>query len=376
MSRLNVADALDLLQTADLPSLGAMADAVTENLHPGNVRTYNVERNINYTNVCVSRCKFCAFCRNENDTDAYILDEPALLAKIDETIQHGGRQILLQGGLHPTLPFEWYENLLKTIKRNFPDVNIHGFSPTEIAYFADMFDMTELSVLERLRYAGLDSIPGGGAEILADRVRQIISPKKVSAKRWLHVNRLWHRLGGRSSATMMFGHLETIEERVLHLEHIRSLQDESLQFGHTGFTAFIPWTLQPGHTELAHLPKVSVWEYLRFLAVSRLFLDNIPTIQASWVTQGLQMGTLGLSFGADDLGSVMLEENVVSATGTVYVPDASRSMESAFCEAILSAGYTPQRRTGLGAVRRQVCKQANRPGDSPTDAPILLSISK
>jgi len=335
MSRLTSAEALDLLRCGDLPSLGAAADAVTKRLHPGNVRTYNVERNINYTNICVSRCKFCAFCRDEYAPDAYILDEPALLAKIDETVRLGGQQILLQGGLHPTLPFEWYENLLRTIKRHYPEVNIHGFSPTEILFFADQFGLSEQTVLERLRQAGLGSLPGGGAEILVDHIRQMVSPKKASAERWLNVCRIWHRLGGYGSATMMFGLGETLEDRIAHLRRIRELQDET-----GGFTAFIPWTFQPGNTELAEQPKVGAWEYLRFLAVSRVFLDNVPTIQSSWVTQGLQIGTLGLSFGANDLGSIMIEENVVAAAGTVF-----RSTETAFCEAIRSAGYEPKRRS-------------------------------
>ena len=344
MSRLTPAEALERLRSDDLPSLGADADAVTQRIHPGNVRTYNVERNINYTNVCISRCKFCAFCRNENDPDAYVLDEPTLFTKIEETVRLGGRQILLQGGLHPALPFEWYENLLRTIKQHFPKVNIHGFSPTEIVYFADRFGLPEQTVLERLRDAGLGSLPGGGAEILVDHVRQIVSPNKASTERWLNVCRIWHRLGGHGSATMMFGHIETLEDRVAHFVRIRELQDET-----DGFTAFIPWTFQPGNTELGARakdsraegisPPVSSWEYLRFLAVSRLFLDNVPTIQSSWVTQGLQIGTLGLSFGANDLGSIMIEENVVAAAGTVF-----RSTESAFCESIRAAGYEPKRR--------------------------------
>jgi len=338
MSRLTPAEALVLLRSGDLPSLAADADAMTERLHPGKVRTYNVERNINYTNICISRCKFCAFCRNETDPDAYVLDETTLLAKIEETVRLGGQQILLQGGLHPSLPFEWYENLLRTIKRHYPDVNIHGFSPTEIVFFADQFGLPEQTVLERLREAGLGSLPGGGAEILVDHIRQIVSPKKASAKRWLNVCRIWQRLGGRCSATMMFGQIETHEDRIAHLCCIRDLQDET--GGFTGcFTAFIPWTFQPGNTELAEKPKTGAWEYLHFLAVSRLFLDNVPTIQSSWVTQGLQIGTLGLSFGADDLGSIMIEENVVAAAGTVF-----RSTEAAFCEAIRSAGYEPKRR--------------------------------
>ena len=334
MSRMTPDEALERLRTDDLPSLGADANALAEQLHSGKVRTYNVERNINYTNVCASRCTFCAFCRNEDDPDAYVLDEPTLRAKIEETVQLGGRQILLQGGLHPSLPFEWYENLLRTIKRHYPKVNVHGFSPTEIVYFADQFGLSERIVLERLREAGLGSLPGGGAEILVDHVRRIVSPKKASAERWLNVCRIWHQLGGIGSATMMFGQIETLEDRVAHLCRIRDLQDET-----GGFTAFIPWTFQPDNTKLAGQPKVGSVEYLRFLAVSRLFLDNVPTIQSSWVTQGLQIGTLGLSFGANDLGSIMIEENVVAAAGTVF-----RSTEADFCEAIRAAGYEPKRR--------------------------------
>jgi cyclic dehypoxanthinyl futalosine synthase len=236
--------------------------------------------------------------------------------------------------LHPSFPFEWYEQLLRTIKRHYPEVNIHGFSPTEIVYFADRFGMSERTILERLRESGLGSLPGGGAEILVDHVRQIVSPKKASAERWLNVCRIWHQLGGSGSATMMFGQRESVEDRVTHLCRIRDLQDET-----GGFTAFIPWTFQPGNTELSDYPKMGSAEYLRFLAVARLFLNNVPTIQSSWVTQGLQIGTLGLSFGANDLGSILIEENVVAAAGTVF-----RSTEAACCGAIRSAGYEPKRR--------------------------------
>jgi len=344
MSRLSPTDALERLRSDDLPSLAADADAVTQRLHSGNVRTYNVERNINYTNICVSRCTFCAFCRSEDDSDAYVLDEQTLLAKVDETVRLGGQQILLQGGLHPSLPFEWYEYMLQTIKRHSPDVNIHGFSPTEIVYFSDRFDLPEQTVLKRLREAGLGSLPGGGAEILVDHVRHFVSPKKASTDRWLNVCRIWHRLGGRGSATMMFGHGETLEDRIAHLVRIRNLQDETGGFTGGVFTAFIPWTFQPGNTELDGQRKVGSWEYLRLLAVARLFLDNVPTIQSSWVTQGLQIGTLGLSFGANDLGSIMIEENVVAAAGTVF-----RSTEDKFCEAIRAAGYEPKRRKPVHA---------------------------
>lgn len=339
MQRLSASDTIQLLHDDRLPTLARRADEVTERLHPGGIRTYNVERNINYTNVCISACRFCAFCRKESSPDAYVLDEETLLRKIEETVQLGGRQILLQGGLHPGLPFAWYETMLQTMKKHFPDVNIHGFSPTEIVFFADHYEISEQEVLERLRAAGLGSLPGGGAEILVDRVRQKLSPKKASAERWLNVCRIWQRMGGRGSATMMFGSIETLEERIEHLQRIRDLQDEMLAEGYAGFSAFIPWTFQPKNTELNSVQKIGSWEYLRFLAVSRLFLDNIPTIQSSWVTQGLQIGSLGLSFGADDLGSIMIEENVVAAAGTVF-----RSNEEEFRSVIRTAGYEPQRR--------------------------------
>ncbi len=336
--RISVADAWELFRSDDLPKLGAAADAVTRRLHPGLERTYKIERNINYTNVCVSGCRFCAFCRSDSAHDGYVLDDETLLKKVAETVELGGDQILLQGGLHPTLPFEWYERMIRLIKERFPSINVHGFSPTEIAFFADHFELSDQEVLERLRAAGLGSLPGGGAEILVDRVRKILSPKKATADRWLSVCRTWHRMGGKGSATMMFGHLETVEERFEHLQRIRELQDET-----GGFTAFIPWTFQPGNTELAETPKTGAWEYLKMLAVSRIFLDNFPTVQASWVTQGLPIGTLGLSFGSDDMGSVMIEENVVAAAGTVH-----RTNESELRRAIESAGFIPRRRAGFG----------------------------
>jgi cyclic dehypoxanthinyl futalosine synthase len=337
--RLTPQKALEYLVSNDLPALGKAANEITEQRYPNRVRTYQVERNINYTNICTSGCKFCAFFRNENSPDAYVLDDETLLQKVAETVALGGRQILLQGGLHPSLPLEWYEKMLRMLKEHFPEVNIHGFSPSEIVYFADTFGISEQEVLERLRRAGLGSLPGGGAEILSDRVRKIVSPKKASADRWLNVCRLWQKMGGRGSATMMLGSIETVEEQVEHLVRIRDFQDEMLNSGASGFSSFIPWTFQPKNTQLNSVIKTSAWRYLRLLAVSRLFLDNVPSIQSSWVTQGLHIGTLGLSFGANDLGSIMLEENVVAAAGTVF-----RSTEEEFCNAINGAGYVPQRR--------------------------------
>jgi cyclic dehypoxanthinyl futalosine synthase len=264
-----------------------------------------------------------------------VLDREALWAKIAETVALGGDQILLQGGLHPELGLDWYERLLGEIKARFPNVNIHGFSPPEIDHLARLSGLSVDVVLRRLRTAGLGSLPGGGAEILVDRVRRELSPLKCSADRWLEVCRSWHRLGGRGSATMMFGHVETLADRVEHLERIRRLQDET-----GGFTAFICWTFQPVNTQLAHLPKAGAFDYLRTLAVCRLYLDNIANLQASWVTQGLKIGQMALRFGANDLGSVMIEENVVAAAGTCY-----RTTEAEIRRTIAAAGFSPRRRT-------------------------------
>lgn len=332
--RLTPEEALELLRSDDLPQLGFAANQCCAEWHPGNERTYFLERNINYTNGCISGCQFCAFCRSQDSPEHYILDQKTLFGKIEETVALGGAQILLQGGLHPSLPFSWYLDMLRGIKTHFPQVNIHGFSPTEIVFFADHFGMSLTDVLRELRNAGLGSLPGGGAEILVDRIRQQLSPKKATADRWIEVCRIWHQMGGKGSATMMFGHLETLEDRVEHLQRIRALQDET-----GGFTSFICWTFQPGNTTLSHLPKSGSWDYLKTLAVSRLFLDNIPTIQASWITQGLRIGGLALHFGANDLGSVMIEENVVAAAGTVF-----RTTEQELQQVIQSVGFTPKRR--------------------------------
>lgn len=332
--RLCAEDALLLLQSREIALLGEYADRKTRQLHPGNDRTYNVERNINYTNGCISGCEFCAFCRKEEDEDHYILTREELFRKIEETLRLGGNQILLQGGLHPKLPFSWYLDMLRAIRERFPEINVHGFSPTEIVFFSEKFSLPIPTVLEELRGAGLGSLPGGGAEILVDRVRSKVSPKKASAEQWLNVCKCWHEMGGRGSATMMFGHLETPTERIEHLRRIRELQDQT-----GGFTAFIPWTFQPGRTRLSHLRKLGSWEYLKTLAVARLFLDNIPNLQASWVTQGMRIGPLSLLFGANDLGSIMIEENVVAAAGTVFKTD-----EEQVRNAIHSYGFTPKRR--------------------------------
>ncbi len=332
--RLDAADGMALLESHDLASLGRAADEVTRRLHPEPYRTYNVDRNINYTNVCFSACRFCAFSRTPGAADAYVLSREELHRKIEETIALGGNQILLQGGMHPELGIEWCEELLRDLKRHFPSVNVHGFSPPEIDHLASLSGLTIRRVLERLKAAGLGSLPGGGAEILVDRVRKLVSPRKTSADRWLDVCRQWHSLGGRGSATMMFGHVETSAERIEHLERLRRLQDET-----GGFTAFICWTFQPANTGLADLPKAGAFEYLKTLAVARLFLDNFANLQASWVTQGLAVGQLALRFGANDFGSVMIEENVVAAAGTAF-----RATEAQIRGAIEDAGYSPRRR--------------------------------
>ncbi|MFM7058463.1 MAG: cyclic dehypoxanthinyl futalosine synthase [Planctomycetota bacterium] len=332
--RLTPAEGLALLKSHDLTAIGAAADAVTRRLHPDPFRTYNIDRNINYTNACTAVCDFCAFYRPPSHPDVYVLPMDVLLKKIEETVALGGDQILLQGGLHPKLPLEWYEGMLRTLRSHFPQVNIHGFSPPEIHHFTKISHLPLRTVLERLQAAGLGSLPGGGGEILVDRVRTSMTRGKVLTEDWLNVMRVWHQLGGRSSATMMFGHVETLAERIEHLERIRQLQDET-----GGFTAFICWTFQPDHTEMSHIPPAGAFEYLKTQAVSRLYLDNVPNIQSSWVTQGEKVGQLALLFGANDMGSLMIEENVVSQAGTVHhltVDTIRRCIEN--------TGYIPRQR--------------------------------
>ncbi len=312
--RLSQEDALVLLESRDLAAIGSAANQITQRLHPESYRTYNIDRNINYTNICTAVCDFCAFYRSPKSGEGYVLPRAELLDKVRETAELGGNQILMQGGLHPTLLLEWYEELLQDIKREFPSINIHGFSPPELHHFTKVNKLPIRTILERLKAAGLGSIPGGGAEILVDRVRREITRGKVMTDDWLNVMRVWHELGGVSTATMMFGHVETLAERVEHLERVRQLQDET-----HGFTAFICWTFQPDNTELAKIPPTGSFEYLKTQAVARLYLDNIPNIQSSWVTQGLKIGQLALAYGANDMGSLMLEENVVAEAGTVHL---------------------------------------------------------
>lgn len=329
--RLEDADALLLLERAPLVPLGRAARAVSRRLHPEGFRTYVVDRNINYSNVCDSYCKFCGFYRVKGEAEAYVLSKEEIRAKVGELKALGGTQVLLQGGTHPDLPMEWYEDLVRFFKSL--DIHLHGFSPPEIQKMAEVTGLPVRTVIRRLRDAGLDSIPGGGAEILVDRVREIVSPHKIRTEPWLEVMREAHGLGLKTSATMMFGHRETLADRVEHLRRLRDLQD-----GTGGFTAFIPWAFQPTHA-MARMEAAGAHDYLRTLAVSRLYLQNVPNIQSSWVTMGPKVGQLALHFGANDMGSLMLEENVVSTAGVRFrmgVAELRRVIED--------AGYRPAQR--------------------------------
>jgi cyclic dehypoxanthinyl futalosine synthase len=332
--RLLPEEGLALLESHDLTAIGAAANEVTKRLHPEPYRTFNIDRNINYTNACTAVCDFCAFYRPPKHDEVYVLTREELYAKIEETIALGGDQILMQGGLHPKLSLEWYEELLRDLRQRYPTVNIHGFSPPEIHHFTKLFKLPLKTVLERLKAAGLGSLPGGGGEILVDRVRKEITRGKVLTDDWLNVHRVWHELGGKSTATMMFGHIETLAERIEHMERVRQLQDET-----GGLTAFISWTFQPDNTNMAHIPPAGAFEYLKTQAISRLYLDNVPNIQSSWVTQGEKIGGLALLFGANDMGSLMIEENVVAEAGTVY----HLTLET-IKRLIIDAGYTPRQR--------------------------------
>jgi cyclic dehypoxanthinyl futalosine synthase len=338
--RLTFEDGLKLFNSDDLITIGMMADMVRWRLHPEPVVTYIIDRNINYTNICTTECTFCAFYAKVGDTvKGYTLDYDTIAKKIEETIQLGGTRILLQGGLNPELGIEFYEELFRWIKANYPQIWLHALSPEEILHIASVSRMKVRDVLKRLIEAGLQSIPGGGAEILVDKVREKISPKKCTADEWLGVMYEAHQLGLKTTATMMFGHIETYEDRVQHILLIRELQDIT-----GGFTSFIPWTFQPRNTKLAEnmdnlKERSSGFDYLKTLAISRLMLDNIPTIQVSWVTQGLKMAQIGLKFGADDFGSLLIEENVVSAAGTRHLVTLDQMIK-----AIRDAGFEPRKR--------------------------------
>jgi cyclic dehypoxanthinyl futalosine synthase len=338
--RISSEDALQLYRWP-LEELGALANARRDQAKAksyagrgSEIVTYIVDRNINYSNVCNVYCKFCAFYRTETDEDHYVLSFEEIDQKLDELSAAGGVQILMQGGHHPKLPFQWYIDLLRHIREKYPHINIHGFSPPEFQHFAETFRMPLREVIFEFKNAGLGSIPGGGGEILVDRVRKKISPLKINSDQWLEVMQAAHELELRSSATMMFGHVETIEERIEHLRRIRDQQDRS-----GGFTAFICWTFQPQHTVLKVKHSTGVAEYLRTQALSRIFLDNIDNVQSSWVTQGPGIGQVALKYGANDFGSVMMEENVVSSAGTTFRLNAAQ-IESL----IRDAGYEPRRR--------------------------------
>ncbi len=315
--RLTKEEALDLIKNADLKELGRLASARKKELHPKGITTFVIDRNINYTNICWVDCKFCAFYRHEKDADAYVLSFAEIDAKIDELLEIGGTQILFQGGVHPKLKIEWYEDLVEHIHTKYPTITIHGFSSIELDFIAKVSRITIQEVLSRLKAKGLASIPGAGAEILSDKVRDIIAPKKIDSEVWIDVHRQAHKLDIMSTATMMYGTVETDEDIIEHFDMVRRLQDET-----GGFRAFIMWSFQGKNTELlAEIPdmdKPSSNRYLRLLAVARLYLDNIPNIQSSWVTQGPYIGQMALRFGANDLGSTMMEENVVSSAGAAY----------------------------------------------------------
>lgn len=352
LSPITPAEARDLCYDCSLYELGRRAHAVTLALHPEPYRTYVVDRNINYSNLCTARCIFCNFKVDPGHPDGYILSFEQIGRKIEELIEIGGTQILMQGGLVPPeeLPFQWYLDLLRYIRQNYPSIHIHAFSPPEVFAFSQIYRLSIRDVLLRLQEAGLHTIPGGGAEILADRVRRRIGQGKTMTAEYLEVMRQAHRIGMRTSVTMMFGHIETLEERIEHLRLIRDLQDET-----GGCTAFICWTFQPAGTPLGrmrqlpgdrprrpdgvHLVLADATEYLKMLAISRVFLHNVRNVQSSWVTQGPKVGQLALYFGANDMGSVMMEENVVSAAGTTY-----RLPEAEIRRLIADAGWMPKRR--------------------------------
>lgn len=332
--RLSPDEALRLYTDAPTSLLGQLADGVRAAKHPEGVVTYIIDRNVNYTNVCVAKCRFCAFYRNVGSPEGYTLAFEEIARKIEETIAVGGVQLLLQGGHNPDIPIEWYEDLFRAVKARFPEFKLHALSPPEVIHISRLSRLPVPTVIERLIAAGLDSIPGGGAEILVDRVRQILNCyNKATADEWLDVMRHAHRHGLRTTATMMYGTVETAEERLEHLFRLRALQDET-----GGFTAFITWSFQPGHTELGGTEATGV-EYLRTLAIARLVLDNFDNLQASWVTQGGKVGQLSLAYGANDMGSVMIEENVVRAAGAEYCMDEFEVVRN-----IENAGFVAKRR--------------------------------
>jgi cyclic dehypoxanthinyl futalosine synthase len=336
--RLSAGDAHTLLRDGDLIELGLAADAVRNRFNDPTAASYNIDRNINYTNVCVYKCRFCAFYREPGDPEGYLLPREEIGRKVEETLALNGTGILMQGGVHPDLPIGYYEELLSYLRKRYPEVHLHAFSPPEVKFIAKKERMSFYDVIARLKAAGLMSIPGGGAEILSDEIRRdVLAYPKCSSEEWIDIMRQAHRNGLRTSATMMYGMGEPLEARLEHLQRIRDLQDET-----GGFTAFISWTFQHEHTEMPDVPETFAHEYLKTLAVTRLFFDNVEHLQTSWVTQGKKIGQLGLKFGADDMGSIMIEENVVSAAGTAY-----RMSQDEMEHLISSAGYQPCQRTNL-----------------------------
>ena len=338
--RLTFDEGVALFDSHDLPALGRAADAVTRRLHPEPYRTYNIDRNINYTNVCVTRCDFCAFFRLPGHPEGYVLSNDELARKVEETRALGGRQILLQGGVNPELKIDWYERMLRELTERAPDVNVHGFSPEEIAFIARVSALTVDETLDRLVAAGLGSLPGGGAEVLVDEVRARIAPLKVSTDGWLSIMEKAQRRGLTTTATMMFATGEEPRERVEHLLRVRALQDAAHEAGRPGFTSFIPWTFQAKNTPVP-MEQVdgSPWAYLRMVALSRLVIDNVTHFQASWVTQGAGVAQAALHAGCDDMGSIMIEENVVSAAGASF-----RMTEAELRRQVVAAGFEPVRR--------------------------------
>jgi cyclic dehypoxanthinyl futalosine synthase len=330
----NRQEALELYQHSTLNDLGAIANALRLQTKGDKIATYLIDRNINYTNVCVTYCKFCAFYREDGDKEGYVNEAEKIIHKVTEAKEKGCTQILVQGGHHPSLTLDWYLNMISKVKKTHPDVTFHSFSPPELIHFSGLFKMPVIEILKKFKEAGMDSMPGGGAEILSDRVRKEIAPLKATTSEWLGVMRDVHSLGMRSTATMMFGHVETIEERIEHIFLIRELQEET-----GGFLGFIPWLYQPGNESLG-LKSASGQEYLKTLALSRIILNHtLPNLQASWVTPGKKIGQLGLMYGANDLGSIMLEENVVAATGLRYLMSVDEMRRL-----IIEMGYEPHQR--------------------------------
>ncbi len=328
--RLTIEDGLFLFNEANLIEVGLLANAVRRQKHPKPIVSYIIDRNINYTNFCVAKCDFCAFYADLDSPDGYVLRKEEIGQKIRETLEVGGTQILMQGGLHPKLKIDYYEELFQYIQENFPTIRIHALSPAEISYIAKISHLSLEDTLIRLKASGLASIPGGGAEILVDEVRKKLNAYKTKSAEWLHVMETAHKMGMKTTATMMFGHVETLDQRLEHMVKIRELQDRTL-----GFTAFIPWTYQPENTKLGG-EKTSAHDYLRTLAISRLMLDNIPNIQVSWVTMGAKVAQVGLQFGGNDFGSLMIEENVVAAAGATFrmsLDEIRRIIEDAGYEA-------------------------------------------